>query len=50
LEEEGAWQAGLGLDYWFNPSIAVMGAYEINREDGPELDNDRFVVHVAFGF
>lgn len=50
LEEEGAWQAGLGLDYWFNPSIALMGAYEINREDGPELDNDRFVIHVAFGF
>jgi len=50
LQDEGAWQAGLGLDYWFNPSIAVMGAYEINREDGPELDNDRFVVHIAFGF
>ncbi len=50
LEEEGAWQAGLGLDYWFNPSIAFMLGYEINREDGPELDNDRFVIHVVFGF
>ena len=50
LEDQGAWQFGLGLDYWFNPSIAFMSAYEINREDGPELDNDRLVVHLAFGF
>jgi len=50
LESEGAWQAGVGLDYWFSPSIALMGGYEINREKGPELDNDRIVMHVAFGF
>lgn len=46
----GAKQIGLGLDYWIGPSIAVMGAYEINTENGVELDNDRFLVHVAFGF
>jgi len=47
---DGAWQLGLGLDYWFSPSIAIMGGYELNREGGPEIDNDRFVAHVAFGF
>lgn len=49
-QTEGAWQAGFGLDYWFNPSISVMAGFELNREDGPELDNDRFVAHVAYGF
>lgn len=49
-ENDGAWQAGFGLDYWFSPSIAVMGAYELNREQGIEIDNDRFIVHIAFGF
>jgi hypothetical protein len=48
--DNGAWQAGFGLDYWFAPSIAMMAAYELNREDGPEIDNDRLVLHVAFGF
>jgi len=46
----GAWQAGFGLDYWFAPSIALMVAYQLNREQDVELDNDRFVAHVAFGF
>jgi hypothetical protein len=41
---------GVGLDYWFAPSIALMAAYEINREQGIELDNDRFIIHFAFGF
>lgn len=50
LEDEGAWQMGVGLDYWFAPSIALMAAYEINREQGIELDNDRFIIHFAFGF
>lgn len=50
VEAEGAWQAGLGLNYWFAPSIALMGAYEINREQGLELDNDRVIIHFAFGF
>ena len=48
--EDGARQAGFGLDYWFAPAIALMAAYEINREGGPEVDNDRFLIHVAFGF
>lgn len=48
--DRGAWQFGIGLNYWFAPSIAIMGGYEINKEDGPELDNDRVVIHVAFGF
>ncbi len=50
VQSEGAWQAGFGLDYWLNPSIALMAAYEVNREDGLEIDNDRIVIHVAFGF
>ncbi len=48
--EDGAWQLGLGFDYWFNPSIALMAGYELNREDGPEIDNDRLIAHIAFGF
>lgn len=50
LEMEGARQFGLGIDYWVSPSIAIMAGYEINDEKGPELDNDRFVVHWSFGF
>ncbi len=50
VEDLGAWQAGLALDYWFSASIALMAGYEINREKDIELDNDRIVVHVAFGF
>lgn len=50
LEAEGARQLGLGIDYWVSPSIAIMAGYEINDEKGPELDNDRFVVHWSFGF
>ncbi len=48
--EEGAWQAALGLDYWFSPSIALMAGFELNEEEGVELENDRFVVHIAYGF
>jgi hypothetical protein len=48
--DQAKWQAGIGLDYWFSPSVAVMGGYEMNRESGAEVDNDRFVVHLAFGF
>ncbi len=50
VTEEGAWQAAFGLNYWFSPSIALMAGYEVNREDGPEIDNDRIVAHLAFGF
>lgn len=50
LEEQGAYQAGIGLDYWLSPSAAIMAGYEINREQDVELGNDRIVVHVAFGF
>jgi hypothetical protein len=50
LQDEGAWQAAFGLNYWFSPSIALMAGYELNREDGLELDNDRLIAHIAFGF
>lgn len=50
VQQEGAWQAGFGLDYWFNPSIALMAGYELNREKGTEIDNDRIVVHISYGF
>jgi hypothetical protein len=49
-EENGARQIALGLNYWFSPALALMAGYEINTEHGPEIDNDRFVVHFAFGF
>ena len=47
---DGASQLGFGLNYWFTPSLALMAAYELNRENGIEVDNDRFLAHVAFGF
>lgn len=50
VTDQGAWQAGVGLDYWFGPSIAIMAGYEVNREDIVEIDNDRFVIHIAYGF
>ncbi len=46
----GAWQAGFALDYWLSPSVALMAGYELNRESGIELDNDRLIVHLAFGY
>lgn len=49
-QAQGAWQAGFGLDYWLTPSVAVMGGYELNKEKGPEIDNNRFIMHVAYGF
>jgi hypothetical protein len=48
--EEAKSQIGLGLDWWFSPSIAVMAGYELNRESGAKVDNDRFVVHFSYGF
>lgn len=50
VDEEGAKQFAFGFSYWFSPSIALMAGYELNRENGPEIDNDRVVAHVAFGF
>jgi hypothetical protein len=49
-EDDGARQAAFGLDYWFSPSIALMAGYELNTENGLELDNNRFIIHMAFGF
>lgn len=46
-------QYGLGLNYWFSPSIAIMAAYEVNRDafaNGSDLPNNRLLVHWAFGF
>lgn len=46
-------QYGVGLNYWFSPSIAVMAAYEVNRDkldQGRDLPNDRLMFHWAFGF
>lgn len=50
VTDQGAWQAGFGLDYWFSPSIALMAAFELNRERGTEVDNDRIIAHIAYGF
>jgi len=47
---DGASQFGFSLSYWFTPSLALMAGYEINRENGTDIDNDRFITHVAFGF
>jgi len=50
VDEEGASQLGLGCSFWFGPSIALMAGYELNNEKGQEIDNNRLVAHVAFGF
>lgn len=50
VTDEGAWQAGFGLDYWLSPAIAFMVAFELNRESGTEVDNDRIIAHIAYGF
>ena len=50
VTDQGAWQAGFGLDYWFSPSISLMAGYELNREDALEIANDRIIAHIAFGF
>lgn len=50
LQSKGVWQAGFALDYWFAPSIVFMAGFELNNEFGPELDNNRVVTHVAYGF
>jgi hypothetical protein len=47
---DGARQFGFGLDYWFSPSVALMAGFELNDEEGPEIDNNRILVHVAFGY
>jgi hypothetical protein len=49
-ELTAAYQTAFGLDYWISPSVAVMASYEFNREDSFTLDNDRFNLHLAFGF
>jgi hypothetical protein len=49
-ELSAASQTALGIDYWITPSVAVMTSYEFNREDAFTLDNDRFNLHLAFGF
>jgi hypothetical protein len=48
--DNGASQLAVGLDYWLSPSAAVMASYEFDQEDGPSIDNDRFSIHMAFGF
>lgn len=46
-------QYGFGLNYYLTPSISVMAAFELNRDRfdaGSDLENNRFLVHWAFGF
>lgn len=50
LTGEGASQFGLGLDYWYSPSVAVMTGLELNDESGVEIENNRFLIHLAFGY
>lgn len=46
----GGKQLALGLDYWFEPSLALKAEYMRNAENGESIDNDRFAVQLAFGF
>ena len=50
LQERGARQAGFGVNYWIGPSVAVKTGYELNREDELKLQNDRFLLQIAYGF
>ncbi len=42
-------QFALGIDYWFEPALALKVEYLINDED-VEIDNNRIAVQLAFGF
>ncbi|GMQ81135.1 MAG: hypothetical protein BMS9Abin05_0565 [Rhodothermia bacterium] len=48
VTEEGR-QLALGLDYWFEPSLALKFEYLINLEEDT-IDNNRVAVQLAFGF
>lgn len=46
-------QYGFGLNYYLTPSISVMAAFELNRDEfdvGADRKNNRALVHWAFGF
>jgi len=49
-EISAAAQTAIGVSYWINPSVAVMSSFEFNREDAVVMDNNRFNIHMAFGF
>jgi len=52
-ENERLTQYGVGLNYWLSPSVAVMAAFELNRDhfnNGADMPNNRFLIHWAFGF
>lgn len=52
-QNESLTQYGIGLDYWFSPSMAIMAAFELNKDhydDGSDLPNNRVLIHWAFGF
>ncbi len=42
-------QFALGIDYWFEPAMALKIEYLINDED-VEIDNNRIAIQLAFGF
>ena len=47
---EAGRQLALGLDYWIEPSLFIKAEYTINIEDGPDVDNNRLALQIAFGF
>ena len=46
---EAGRQLALGLDYWFEPALALKVEYLINNEE-EAIDNNRFAIQLAFGF
>ncbi len=46
---EAGRQLALGLDYWFEPALALKVEYLINLEE-VTIDNNRLAVQLAFGF
>ena len=46
---EAGRQLALGLDYWFEPALALKVEYLINNEE-EAIDNNRIAIQLAFGF
>lgn len=40
----------LGLTYWITPTVPLKIAYTFRDEDRNEVDNDEFLLQLAFGF
>lgn len=51
LTEEDQIQWAYGIDYWFEPSIGLQAAYEVNNgQKDTDSDNNLFLIQLVIGF